>query len=395
MGAKLLRLETLSIHDIGGISSASLQFHPSMNLICGPNGVGKTTILDIIVHMINVINAQRLKKRAGSDAGSAEAAFRTSNGVVSQAITVTHFDPSKTQHYSNERLLESDILYLRNIRLFDWSKLSSISSDPDIIKGVIGMRMSGGIPVTDAKNWFVNRYLYSGHEGALSRAQEENLKIAKKAFAILDAETQFQHVEASTNEVMVRTPKGTIPYEYLSSGFKTCLTIFWGLIKEIEYSRGKGKDLAADFDGIILIDELELHLHPVWQSKILQSLRSVFPSAQFIITTHSPHIVQSASAGEVMALQVDSQGVTVTRDVPRLEHGLSMWTVEEILEDIMGMTDARTDTFNGLMKNFERAVLAENKEMAKSISEHLMRSLHPSSPIRKIVALQLAVIGDI
>lgn len=231
--------------------------------------------------------------------------------------------------------------------------------------------MSGGIPVADAKNWFVNRYLYSAHKGALSRAQTENLTIAKKAFAILDSETQFQHVEASTNEVMVRTPKGLIPYEYLSSGFKACLTIFWGLIKEIEYSREKGGDLAADFDGIILIDELELHLHPVWQSRILRSLRSVFPTAQFIITTHSPHIIQSADAGEVMALQVDSQGDTTIRDLPRLEHGLSMWTVEEILEDIMGMSDSRTDTFNGLMKNFEKAVLSESKEEAKSISDHL------------------------
>ena len=96
-----------------------------------------------------------------------------------------------------------------------------------------------------------------------------------------------------------------------------------------------------------------------------------------------------------MALQVDPQGATAIRDVPRLEHGLSMWTVEEILEDIMGMTDARTNTFNGLMKNFERAVLAGAKEDAKSISDHLMRSLHPNSPIRKIVALQLAAIGDV
>lgn len=366
-----------------------------MNLICGPNGVGKTTILDIIVHMTRVVNAHRLKKRAGSTSGSAKAAFRTHDGSVSQNITVTHFDPSQRQHYNNPGLPESDILYLRNVRLFDWVKLSSISSDPNIQEGAVGMRMSAGIPVDDAKNWFVNRYLYSAHKGALSQAQTKNLSIAKKAFAILDAETQFQHVEASTNEVMVTTPKGLIPYEYLSSGFKSCLTIFWGLIKEIEYSRTKGKDLAGDFDGIVLIDELELHLHPVWQSRILQSLRNIFPSAQFIITTHSPHIIQSADAGEVMALQVDPQGVTAIRDVPRLEHGLSMWTVEEILEDIMGMTDARTKTFNGLMKNFERAVLAGAKEDAKSISEHLMRSLHPNSPIRKIVALQLAAIGDV
>ena len=391
----MLRLDSLSIYDIGGISSAHLNFDPKMNLICGPNGVGKTTILDIIVHMTKVINAQRLKRRAGTEFGVADATFNRSGETLPQSIKVSHFEPSESQHYTTGDVSPDDILYLRNIRLFDWSKLNSISSDPELNPNQIGARMSGGIPNSDAKNWFVNRYLFSAHNGALSRAQMANLSVAKKAFAVLDAETQFEHVEASTNEVMVRTPKGLIPYEYLSSGFKTCITIFWGLIKEIEYSRDRGMDLAAKFDGIILIDELELHLHPVWQSKILQSLRSVFPSAQFIITTHSPHIVQSADSGEVLALEVNSQGVTKPRDIPRLEHGMSMWTVEEILEDVMGMRDARTSIFNGLMKNFERAVISGNKEEAGAIAEHLHGSLHPHSPVRKIIALQLASIEDV
>lgn len=388
----MLKIETLSIRDISGISSADLIFHPKMNLICGPNGVGKTTILDIIIHMTKVVNSQRLKKRAGAELGTGEATFKSIDRTLKQKIEVNHFDPSDLQHYSNNVFDSNDIFYLRNTRLFDWSKLRAISSDPELNPVAFGMRMSNGIPIDDAKNWFVNRYLYSAQKNALSEAQTKNFSVAKKAFAILDAETQFSHVQASTNEVMVRTPKGLIPYEYLSSGFKTCITIFWGLIKEIEYSRDNGSDLASEFDGIILIDELELHLHPVWQSKILQSLRSVFPSAQFIITTHSPHIVQSANSGEVMALQVDSNGKTTTREIPILDHGLGMWTVEEILQDIMGMNDARTDIFNGLMKNFERAIMAGKKEEAKAISEHLHSSLHPHSPVRKIISLQMAAI---
>lgn len=388
----MLRLNTLSIEDIGGISNAEIKFHPKMNVICGPNGVGKTTILDIIVHMAIVINSERLKKRVGAIKGTATGIFASSEKEFSQSITAEHFNPAEKQHYNNSKISPSDILYLRNVRLFDWAKLNSISSDPKLSAHDIGSRNSNGIPNADAKNWFANRYLYSAHKNALSPTQLKNLKLAKKSFAVLEADTQFDHVEASTNEVMVRTPRGLIPYEYLSSGFKTSITIFWGIIKEIEFRRERGEDDAEAFDGIILIDELELHLHPVWQSKILQSLKNMFPAAQFIITTHSPHIVQSADSGEVLPLETDETGYTRIREVSQPEHGMSMWTVEEVLEDIMGMKDARTDAFNGMMKNFETAILSNNAEEARKIFNHLEDSLHPRSAIRKVLALQIASI---
>ena len=58
-----------------------------------------------------------------------------------------------------------------------------------------------------------------------------------------------------------------------------------------------------EFDGIIVIDELELHLHPEWQTKIYFALQEIFPNVQFIITTHSPHIVQSAKGNKLLHWQ--------------------------------------------------------------------------------------------
>ncbi|SEL43229.1 AAA family ATPase [Pacificibacter marinus] len=392
----MLRLTTLSIEDIGGISKASIGFHPKMNVICGPNGVGKTTILDIIVHMATIFHSQRLKKRVGAESGSATVEFVGSNGAAAHSIAVKHSDPAEKQHYTGGSISPSDILYLRNYRLFDWVKLGSISSDPDLKDASsVGGRNLSGIPNGDSKNWFVNRYLFSPHENALTPSQLTNLQLAKKSFAVLDPTVQFSHVEASSNEVMVRTPDGLIPYEYLSSGFKTSITIFWGIIKEIEFRRERDVAGAETFDGVILIDELELHLHPVWQSRILQALQTMFPVAQFIVTTHSPHIVQAAESGEVMPLETDYDGSTTVREIPHLEHGLSMWTVEEILEDIMGMSDANSGAFRGVLKNFEQAVLSNKRIEAKKIYDHLAGSVHPQSAIRKVLALQMASLGGL
>lgn len=157
---------------------------------------------------------------------------------------------------------------------------------------------------------------------------------------------------------------------------------------------GRNGSDVSKFEGIILIDELELHLHPVWQSKILKSLKNIFPAAQFIVTTHSPHVVQSADCGEILPLEVGEAGQIQTRNVPNLPHGVKMWTVEEVLEDIMGMEDSRTEVFNGFMRNFENAVAIDDKEEALKIYNNLKGSLNLRNPIGKILALQIANIGE-
>ncbi|MEK5761019.1 AAA family ATPase, partial [Acinetobacter variabilis] len=66
-------------------------------------------------------------------------------------------------------------------------------------------------------------------------------------------------------------------YEYLSSGFKSIISILFGIIKDIELRFKEPYCNAKDFDGIILIDEVELHLHPEWQEKASSILKKVFP----------------------------------------------------------------------------------------------------------------------
>ena len=71
--------------------------------------------------------------------------------------------------------------------------------------------------------------------------------------------------------------------------------------------------------GIVLIDEIELHLHPSWQQQILPTLQKIFPKIQFIVTTHSPQVVSSVpkecvriiSEGQVASFDIQTQGVEV------------------------------------------------------------------------------------
>lgn len=60
--------------------------------------------------------------------------------------------------------------------------------------------------------------------------------------------------------------------------------------------------LLLETPGVVLIDELDLHLHPKWQRQVVGDLKKIFPKVQFVATTHSPFIIQSLDEGELMTL---------------------------------------------------------------------------------------------
>ena len=185
---------------------------------------------------------------------------------------------------------------------------------------------------------------------------------------------------------MVNTPQGEIYFEYLSSGFKSIIYLLFSTIKEIEFRFKEHNLKAKDFDGIILIDEIEIHLHPEWQEKITNILRTTFPSVQFILTTHSPHVIQTAEPSQVMPLQLDEHNnVILCKELQTNKYGFKGWTIEEILYDVMGMHTMRSEMYHELIKNFE--------EEAKSIYAELNQLLHPQNPQRKLLCFQLAQIS--
>ena len=199
----------------------------------------------------------------------------------------------------------------------------------------------------------------------------------------------------ATNDIMVNTPQGEIYFEYLSSGFKSIIYLLFSTIKEIEFRFKEQSLKAEDFDGIILIDEIEIHLHPEWQERIIYILRETFPCAQFILTTHSPHVIQTAKPNQVMALQLDeNNNVRLRTDLQTSKYGFNGWTVEEILYDVMGMRTMRSEMYHDLIERFGKAIDNENEEEAKSIYAELEQLLHQRNSQRKLLSFQLAKISN-
>lgn len=102
-------------------------------------------------------------------------------------------------------------------------------------------------------------------------------------------------------DVRFATTKGSVPLSALSDGFRSVFVIVAELVLRLSLA-SEDPYAALDQRALCLIDEIDAHLHPRWQSQIVRGLQRLFPKVQFIVTTHSPFVVASLEPHEVFRL---------------------------------------------------------------------------------------------
>ena len=127
---------------------------------------------------------------------------------------------------------------------------------------------------------------------------------------------------------------------HMSSGTEgTLLWIRWLALKMFCHY-----ELVKDWHerpAILLIDEIENHLHPTWQRRVIPALLEHFPGLQIFATTHSPFVVAGLKAGQVHRLYRDEEGIV--RAEPPNDVDIMGWTMDEILRGFMGVQDPTDD----------------------------------------------------
>ncbi|WP_448103507.1 AAA family ATPase [Pedobacter panaciterrae] len=130
-----------------------------------------------------------------------------------------------------------------------------------------------------------------------------------------------------------------------SDGMKAMLY----MVTEIAYRcimlNGKlGLNAVSHSPGVVLIDEIDMHLHPIWQRQVVADLKGAFPGIQFIVTTHSPFIVQSLKAEELINLD----------EPPGLDQDPDKYSIEEVTEKEMGVENVeRSEEFLEMIREAE------------------------------------------
>ena len=255
-----MKIKSLSIDGIGGIQHLELSFIDGVNVICGANGIGKTTILDVIADAFGAHESSKLKRNALCEAGEynieIDICIRGKYVKRQKESVVTKFLPYDSVYKTGWKEYSKDVFFFGINRNIDYVKLDAVASDPEYGEYQTSRMVLMGIQVDDIKSWFINRYLFAGKEGSLSKEQIANYELAVRLFSVLDDKIKFKTVMAKSLDIMLTTPKGEIYFEYLSSGYKSCIYIILGMIKEIEYRYSENPICAEDFEGVVLIDEI-------------------------------------------------------------------------------------------------------------------------------------------
>ncbi|MEI6043141.1 MAG: AAA family ATPase [Chloroflexota bacterium] len=325
-------------------------FDEKFNLIVGVNGIGKTSILDALAILIsrvlpNITPAPPQKRNfTFTD-------YRVSSEPITGTIKL-NFDSEKLAYTVNKTangkiqdLLspKDDVKRLaeRHNRLDPLSKAStpiallyttdrasfrlSNTEKPSKLEGRTlayqGVLVEKTVNYKAISQWLHNEQVLAS-ENLPNRQLLETITAALREFA-----PAFGKLEEEVNPPRLYINKAGVRLgiEQLSDGERSFLGMVIDIARHLAQANPSAEEPLKG-KGIILIDELDLHLHPKWQRSIVEYLQKTFPNLQFITTTHSPFIIQSLKPGQLINLDPESYDE---------EYEYANKSIEDIAEDVM------------------------------------------------------------
>ena len=396
----------LKLANLRAIEAAEFRFQPGVNLIVGINGVGKTSVLDALGVCLSAVVKQvnKLRGRAeaftvddiriGADALTVECGVRIGEREHAylfhkprEASTPQEKKagmPREQVHDTPERAefvgdapppVAGDEPRGRPLAvLFSTNRAVPTERAPG--KGVA----AGGMAAAFA-DAFANRELRLGEFGAWMKVQEslrrERLAAGRVLDACQDAVARFlpgySNLRlAGENRSQLSIDRGatTVPVRQLSDGERGTLALVLDLTRWLGQANPGLADPAAKVEAVVLIDEIDLHLHPKWQRQIVHNLRAAFPRCQFIATTHSPQVI-----GEVEheRIQIIADGQVYS---PTHSYGVDS---SRVLEEVMG-SDPRAKEVQSLLSDVSQVIGRQQFDRAREILAQIVERLGETDP---------------
>ena len=380
-----MRFVNLHMENFRGTRELDIGFEPDMTVIVGRNGAGKTSILDALGMMMGFVRAHLNGPYRGSlDLRHSRQDVRESAGRFILNLTfeienpesnskhrddlgIEFFGDDRSPHYRfSERLQQwSDaiefqprFIHYRQDRGFESEQYRR---NPDDAKSVLDPETVQTLSLNedlkaigDLEIWWDRR---DAQEARRVRDGERDyrdpqLEAIRNLIAKIDSflGVAFNSTASPSGLHFVKNDGTPIHVNGLSGGERSYIILLADLARRLQVF-APDKPL-EEIPAIVLIDEIELNLHPAWQSEILPTLRGVFEACQFIVTTHSPQVLSGVESSKVRMIEEDVPGWSWKVTVPLSTRGR---TSNYLLEGVLGASE-RYPPVDALIASFNVAI---------------------------------------
>ncbi len=380
-----MRIDRLRLRNFKGFVDAQFDFHPRFNLIVGENGAGKTSVLDGLavaagiwladppdsslinsgrniypgeLRLVAVKDGDRFQFRETGEGVSVTAAGQIGASEVVEwtrqvragGIRTTNADAKPAQRIiadyfkrdvAGERLIFPVIAYYGAGRAWlpsrDRSKSKAKANATAMRWAAFYDSLFERIRPGELQAWFQAEAIATGNRSGRSRP---GYQVVRQAVLNCVPGADDLYFDGDRKELVFSIQKRAQPFSNLSAGQRMLLTLVADLAikavtqnnhlvppEELQAEDSPTPRVLRQTPGVVLIDELDVHLHPRWQRGVIADLRRTFPAIQFFATTHSPQIVGETPVAEIILLKRDGSWSRPDQSV-----GLDS---NEVLKDIM------------------------------------------------------------
>jgi predicted ATP-binding protein involved in virulence len=205
----------------------------------------------------------------------------------------------------------------------------------------------------------------------LRTSKDNQLETVRKAiYQMLEG---FSNLRVALRMTTLEKEGQKLIVSQLSDGEQCLLAMVGDLARRLAIANPSYED-ALQGEAIVLIDEIELHLHPSWQRKIISRLKTTFPNCQFIITTNSPQVLSNIQPKNIYILESTSEGIVARK--PTSSFGRDS---NSILEDIMGVSERPQEIKDEILELF-RLIDEGDLDKARESREKIAKKIGFDEP---------------